>query len=104
MKYYLTAALVIASDQVSKAVIRMTMHVGDSISILGDFFRLTYICLLYTSGRRDARISGQRRAGLRLSGKPVSYTHLASTNMIAADDILFRFKFISIPFLKKFTH
>ena len=25
----------------------------------------------------------------------------ASTNMIAADDILFRFKFISIPFLKK---
>ena len=57
MKYYLTAALVIASDQVSKAVIRMTMHVGDSISILGDFFRLTYI---RNSGAAFSMMSGQR--------------------------------------------
>ena len=57
MRYYLTAALVIAVDQISKAVIRMTMHVGDSISILGDFFRLTYI---RNSGAAFSMMSGQR--------------------------------------------
>ena len=57
MKYYLTAVLVIAVDQISKAVIRMTMHVGDSISILGDFFRLTYI---RNSGAAFSMMSGQR--------------------------------------------
>ena len=57
MRYYLTAALVIAVDQISKAVIRMTMHVGDSVSILGDFFRLTYI---RNSGAAFSMMSGQR--------------------------------------------
>lgn len=43
MKYYMAAALLIAVDQISKVIIRLNMNVGDSISVIGDFFRITYI-------------------------------------------------------------
>lgn len=57
MKYYVTAALIIAADQISKALIRMSMNVGDSVSVIGDFFRLTYI---RNSGAAFSMMSGQR--------------------------------------------
>lgn len=43
MKYYLFSCLLIAADQISKLLVRIFMYRGESISILGDFFRLTYI-------------------------------------------------------------
>lgn len=43
MKYYLFAGLLIAADQISKLLVRSRMYVGESVSILGDFFHLTYI-------------------------------------------------------------
>ena len=43
MKYYLFSCLLIAADQISKLLVRMCMYQGESISVLGDFFRLTYI-------------------------------------------------------------
>lgn len=43
MKYYLFACLFIAADQLTKLLVRMNFSVGDSVSVIGDFFRLTYI-------------------------------------------------------------
>ena len=42
--YYLwITVLVILIDQATKLRVRYTMNIGDSISVIGDFFRLTYI-------------------------------------------------------------
>lgn len=57
MKYYLLAAVIILVDQLSKVAIRMTMHVGESIEVLGDFFRITYI---RNSGAAFSMLSGER--------------------------------------------
>ncbi|MGN0658349.1 MAG: signal peptidase II [Emergencia sp.] len=57
MRYYITAVLLLAADQLSKAAVRSWMQVGDSISIIGDFFRLTYI---RNSGAAFSILSGQR--------------------------------------------
>lgn len=43
MKYYLFSFLLVAADQISKLLVRCFMYQGESVSILGDFFRLTYI-------------------------------------------------------------
>ncbi len=53
----MTVVLWIASDQVTKAAISNDMHVGDSISVMGDFFRLTH---MENSGAAFSMISGQR--------------------------------------------
>ncbi len=38
-----TAGLVLLFDLITKVLIQQTLHVGVSIPVLGDFFRLTYI-------------------------------------------------------------
>lgn len=57
MKYYILAFIVIAVDQVSKIVVRTAMEIGESIPVLGDFFRLTYI---ENTGAAFSMLSGQR--------------------------------------------
>lgn len=57
MRYYILAAVLLAADQVSKLAVRSNMQIGESISILGDFFRLTYI---RNSGAAFSLFSGQR--------------------------------------------
>lgn len=37
------AAVFIAADQITKLLVRMHMYEGESIRILGDFFRLTHV-------------------------------------------------------------
>lgn len=48
---------IIAFDQLVKIIIRSTMTVGQSISVIGDFFTLTYI---KNSGAAFSMLSGQR--------------------------------------------
>lgn len=43
MRYYIFACLLVAADQLSKLLVRSQMYLGESVSIIGDFFRLTYI-------------------------------------------------------------
>lgn len=43
MKYSLFGAAIILLDQITKIMIRANMSIGESISILGDFFKLTYV-------------------------------------------------------------
>ncbi len=38
-----TAGLVLVLDVITKVLIQQTLHISQSISVLGDFFRLTYI-------------------------------------------------------------
>jgi len=40
---YLTIITVVVLDQLSKYIIKSTMNLYDSFSVLGDFFRITYI-------------------------------------------------------------
>lgn len=43
MKYYLLSVLIIVVDQVTKFLVRTNMKIGETIAVLGDFFKLTYI-------------------------------------------------------------
>lgn len=43
MKYFFISALIVVIDQLSKVAVRANMYVGESISVIGDFFRLTHI-------------------------------------------------------------
>ena len=43
MGYLLTGAGVIIIDQLVKYIIRANMFPGDSIAVIGDFFRITYV-------------------------------------------------------------
>lgn len=43
MKYFLTGGAVILVDQAVKYAVRQIFQPGDSVQVLGDFFRLTYI-------------------------------------------------------------
>lgn len=42
MKYYLFAVLFVLADQLTKLLVRTHMYVGESVSVIGDFFQLTY--------------------------------------------------------------
>lgn len=57
MKYYIIAGTIIIVDQISKLIIRASMNVGESIQILGDFFRITYI---RNNGAAFSMLSGER--------------------------------------------
>ncbi len=57
MKYTLFGAGIILLDQVTKIIIRATMSVGESIPVLGEFFRITYI---RNSGAAFSMLSGQQ--------------------------------------------
>lgn len=57
MRYYILAAVLLAADQLSKLAVRVNMQVGESISVIGDFFRLTHI---ENSGAAFSMLSGQR--------------------------------------------
>lgn len=57
MKYYLFAGLFIAADQLTKLLVRTNMYVGESICILGDFFKLTHI---QNRGAAFSMLSGHR--------------------------------------------
>lgn len=57
MKYSLLGAGIILLDQITKLIVRMTMFVGESIPVLGDFFRLTYV---QNSGAAFSMFSGER--------------------------------------------
>lgn len=57
MRYYILAAVLLAADQLSKLAVRVNMQVGESISIIGDFFRLTHI---QNTGAAFSMLSGQR--------------------------------------------
>ena len=57
MRYYLLAFLLIGADQLSKLLVRTHMYVGESICLLGDFFRLTYI---QNRGAAFSMFSGQK--------------------------------------------
>lgn len=57
MKNYIGALLVIIVDQIVKYIIRTNMYIGQSINLLGNFFRLTYI---ENSGAAFSMLSGQR--------------------------------------------
>ena len=57
MRYYLTAALIVIVDQITKVLIRANIEVGQSISVIGDFFRITYI---RNSGAAFSMLSGMR--------------------------------------------
>lgn len=57
MKYYLFTAAIIIVDQISKLMIRGWMNVGESIPVLGQFFRITYV---RNTGAAFSMLSGQR--------------------------------------------
>lgn len=57
MRYYLLTAAIILADQVTKLMIRTWMHVGESVEILGEFFRITYV---RNMGAAFSMLSGQR--------------------------------------------
>ncbi len=57
MRYYIFALLFIAADQLTKFLVRTYLHVGESVSVLGDFFRLTHI---QNQGAAFSMLSGQR--------------------------------------------
>lgn len=57
MRYYLFAVLFIAADQLTKLLVRINFYVGESVSVIGDFFRLTYI---QNRGAAFSLFSGQR--------------------------------------------
>ena len=57
MKYYIGGVLLIIADQVTKYLIRANMTVGESIKVIGDFFRITYI---RNSGAAFSILEGQR--------------------------------------------
>jgi len=57
MKYYLVGGLLIGIDQISKIIIRASMYVGQSVPVLGDFFRITYV---RNSGAAFSMLSGER--------------------------------------------
>ncbi len=40
---YLTIVVVVVLDQLTKFIVRETMQIGDSINLLGDFFKLTRV-------------------------------------------------------------
>lgn len=43
MIMYICSVLVIILDQLSKYYVQKTMHLGDSVNVLGNFFKITYI-------------------------------------------------------------
>ena len=57
MKYTLLGAGIILLDQISKWMIRMTLPVGRSIPVLGEFFQLTYV---QNHGAAFSMLSGER--------------------------------------------
>ena len=57
MKYYITTILLVIIDQVSKFFVRTNMTENQSIPIIGDFFKLTYI---ENNGAAFSMLSGQR--------------------------------------------
>ncbi len=57
MKYYLYGAVVIILDQITKLLVRTHMHTGESISVIGDFFRITYV---KNTGAAFSMFSGER--------------------------------------------
>ena len=58
--------IAVAVDQITKAITRATMDLYDSVSILGDFFRLTYV--------ENSGIA----FGINFQGGTVVFTFLAS--------------------------
>ena len=57
MRYYFLGVLFVAADQIVKAAIRANLFVGESIPVLGQFFRITHI---ENSGAAFSILSGQR--------------------------------------------
>ena len=57
MKYYVMGIGLIVFDQLVKLLIRLNLTVGESINILGDFFRITYV---QNRGAAFSILSGQR--------------------------------------------
>ncbi|MDO4396699.1 MAG: signal peptidase II, partial [Clostridia bacterium] len=43
MRYYLLGIILLAVDQLTKAVIRAKLAVGSSVNVLGELFRITHV-------------------------------------------------------------
>ncbi len=65
------SALAVAVDQITKAITRSRMDLYDSISIIGDFFRFTYV--------ENSGIA----FGINFQGGPIIFTILASVATVA---------------------
>lgn len=57
MAYIFLMAAVLVADQISKYTVRTFMSEGESINVIGDFFRLTYY---ENDGAAFSTLSGQR--------------------------------------------
>jgi len=57
MRYYISAAILIIADQLIKFWTRTTLLPGDSINVIGNFFKLTYVI---NKGAALNFLSGQR--------------------------------------------
>ena len=57
MRYYILACLLVIADQLCKLLVRTRMYLGESVSVVGDFFRLTYI---QNRGAAFSMFSGQK--------------------------------------------
>lgn len=57
MKQFVIGLIVVAVDQIVKLIIRANMTTGQTISVIGDFFTITYI---KNSGAAFSVFSGQR--------------------------------------------
>ena len=57
MKYGLFGAGILLLDQITKYIIRVTMSVGESVPVLGDFFRLTFV---KNTGAAFSMLRGER--------------------------------------------
>ena len=57
MRYCIWGAGMILLDQITKVMVRMTMSAGESLPVLGEFFRITYV---RNSGAAFSMLSGAR--------------------------------------------
>lgn len=57
MKYGLFGAGILLLDQITKYIIRVTMSAGESVPVLGDFFRLTFV---KNTGAAFSMLRGER--------------------------------------------
>ncbi len=43
MRYWIIGIILVLVDQIAKAMVRLNMELGEAISVIGDFFRITYV-------------------------------------------------------------
>lgn len=79
--------IVVAVDQITKAITRATMDIHDSISVVGSFFRLTYV--------ENSGIA----FGINFEGGAIAFTVLASAATVGVAWYLWRSQ--AAPFMHR---